>query len=442
MSKNARWVVIAVLVLLACALVALCVAASLAAVRYFSAPVDSGTPSVRGTPRAASAGKGGVLRLWGSDPVTLDPALVTDAYSAGYVLEIFSGLVSLDERLQVTPDIAERWEVSPDGRTYTFRLREDVRFHDGKAVTAHDFKYSLERACDPALGSRVALTYLGDIVGAEALIRGQAREIVGVQVLDDHTLELNIDSPKAYFLAKLTYSTAFVVDQQNVEQGGSLWTAEPNGTGPFKLAERDGDRIVLFRNEGYYAGLPPLERVEYTLRGGDPVSMYEDGYLDVVEVGISDIERVTDPSNPLHADLLIVPQLDVHYLGMNTELAPFDDPKVRQAFGYAVDREKIATVVLKDTVVPTIGILPPGLRDFEGEEHLLVYDPDRARQLLQESSYGGAQNLPPIVLHIGGDSGILPRTVEALLAMYSDNLGVDLSVEEAAWPSFLQDVEA
>lgn len=442
MSKKTGWTIVVAVVLFACALVGLCAVSGLAAWRHL---VTSGQPGIQieiGSPSSPASLEAGVLRLWGSEPITFDPALVTDAYSAEYVVEIFSGLVTLDEKLNVVPDIAERWEIGPDGRVYTFYLRPDVRFHDGKSVTAWDFKYSLERACDPALRSTVASAYLNDIVGAQAMIQGEAREIAGVRALDESTLEISIDAPKAYFLAKLTYSTAFVVDRDNVEAGGAQWDQTPNGTGPFKLAERDKDKIVLERNDHFYGGPPSLARVEFVLSGGDPVSMYEDDQLDVVGVGLGDIERVLDPSNPLHAELSIVSQLNVQYLGMNISQEPFDDVKVRQAFACAVDRDKLASLVLKDTVVPATGILPPGIPGYSEDLQGIEFDPMRAKELLAESRYGSADALPSITLHIGGESGILPRAIEAILAMYEENLGVSLSVEEAAWPTFLKDVRA
>jgi ABC-type transport system substrate-binding protein len=236
--------------------------------------------------------------LPGAEPPTLDPALTQDATSAGYIVEIFSGLVTLDRDLEVVPDIAESWALSDDDTIYTFHLRHDVKFHDGKPVTAQDFKYSIERACDPATGSIVADTYLGDIVGCQAKLRGRADEVSGVVVVDDYTLEITIDSPKAYFLAKLTYPTAFVVDQDNVEGPVQPWTDKPNGTGPFRLAEYElGLRIVLERNEAYYGNpKPALEQVNFLLAGGSAMTMYETGELDAVPVGLTDIERVLDPS--------------------------------------------------------------------------------------------------------------------------------------------------
>ena len=144
---------------------------------------------------------------------------------------MFSGLVTIDPDLNIVPDIAERWDISNDERTFTFYLRQDVKFHDGKDVTAHDFKYSMERALDPRTESTVADLYLNDIVGASAKLRGAADNVTGIRVLDDYTLEITIDAPKPYFLAKLTYPTAFVVDQENVESGAD-WTSRPNATGP------------------------------------------------------------------------------------------------------------------------------------------------------------------------------------------------------------------
>ena len=169
--------------------------------------------------------------MW-SDPPTLDPALVTDTTSAGVVVEVFSGLVALDTDLRLIPDISERWEVSPDGLRYTFYLRPYAKFHDGKAITAQDFKWSIERAAHPDTGSPVADTYLNDITGVEDVLEGRATDISGIKVIDDHTLQIDIDAPKAYFLAKLTYPTAYVLDRDNVEEGGRLWTDTPNGSGP------------------------------------------------------------------------------------------------------------------------------------------------------------------------------------------------------------------
>jgi oligopeptide transport system substrate-binding protein len=184
----------------------------------------------------APAREKGALNLWDTGPITLDPAVSSESTSQAYVVQIFSGLVRPGAEAKPVPDIAESWQTSNSGQTYTFYLRHGVRFQDGKEVTAQDFKYSWERACLPETNSRSAATYLGDIIGVKDMLAGKATTISGIEVIDDYTLKVTIDAPKVYFLAKLTYPTTFVVDKTNVESGNGWWM-KPNGTGPFKLTE-------------------------------------------------------------------------------------------------------------------------------------------------------------------------------------------------------------
>jgi len=370
-----------------------------------------------------------VLRLVADEPETLDPALAGDVDSSVYILQVFSGLVGLDEKLAVVPDIAERWDVNDDGTVYTFRLRTNVTFHDGKPVTAQDVKYSIERSCDPATGSRTASLYLDDIVGAKDKLEGQATEVRGVRVIDDHTIEITIDAPKAYFLSKLTYHTAFVVDRANVESG-SNWTAKPNGTGPFMLKERTPERIVLVKNPHYYGGEVALDEVTYQIiLGGSSMTMYEQGKLDVVAVGVSNVERVLDPASPLNRELVVIPALDVWYVGFDTQQKPFDDVKVRQAFALATNRRGIVDVMFKKMRREAKGILPPGMPGYNEKLEGLPFDPDQARATLAESSYGGPDDLPPIVFTISGSGGTNPLA-EALAEMYKEYLGVEVQLQQ------------
>lgn len=368
-----------------------------------------------------------MLRLPGSDPLTLDPALSQDSSSWSYLLQIFSGLVALDERLEVVPEIAASWSVAGDGRTYVFRLRPGVRFHDGREVTAHDFKYSLERALDPDLRSPVAPIYLGDIVGATARLQRKAEEVAGITVVDAQTLEITIDAPKPYFLAKLTYPTAYVVDRANVAKGGR-WFERPNGTGPFKLQTWEPDaRLVLVRNDAYYIDPPSIARVEYYLGHGSAMSLYEKDRLDIVGVGPANVERVTDPRGALSRELIRVPQLSLSYLGLNVTRPPFDDPKVRLAFAHATDKRRLADVLFKRMRVSAAGILPPGIPGHDPGFVGLEFSPGKARQALGESRYGSPQSLPPITLTMGPGGGSLG---EAFAEMYRRNLGVTIDVEE------------
>jgi len=384
-----------------------------------------------------------ILTLPGGEPPTLDPHLSGDSTSALYVVEIYSGLVTYDRDLNLIPDIAESWDVSEDQTVYTFYLNEFAKFHNGKPVRAQDFKWSIERACDFRTGSSTADTYLGDIVGCRDKLRGKAESVEGVQVVDDHTLQITIDAPKAYFLAKLTYPTAYVLDRENVERGGRTWTNTPNGTGPFKLDQYAfGEDIILTKNENYYRDpMPQLEQINFTLTGGSAMIRYENDEVDVTPVGLNDIERVTDPTNPLNKDLMIGTQLAVFYIGFNVNQPPFDDPKVRQAFNLALDKEKIVNVVYKETVPVADGIIPPDMPDYSNPDLTpLEYDPDKALELIAESTYGDVADFPEITLYTSGGGGSPARITEAIIASYKDVFGIDIAIQQTDWPTFLADI--
>jgi oligopeptide transport system substrate-binding protein len=383
------------------------------------------------------------LRMAGADPITLDPALASDAGSAGYIVEIFGGLVTLDRDLKIVPDLAESWDVSPDGLTYTFHIRPDAKFHDGKPVTADDFKYSLDRTAQ--LGQTTSITaeaYLGDIVGAKDVTRGRADSISGVQVIDTRTLQIQITAPSAYFLAKLTYPTAFVVDQQQVEANPRNWTRKPNGTGPYKMAEwRLNERIILEANEDYHLGAPSVKRVLYVLSGGSTLTQYENGELDVAGISVNDIERVLSPRDPLNAEYKNGDSLSIAYIGFNTTQPPFDDPNVRRAFAMAIDRDQIVHVVLKDMVPVANSYMMPGLPGYNADAKLPSFDPEGAKAALAASKYKDAAGLGQITLtEIGGGANAGIAT-QAIIEMWRTNLGVDVSIEQSEAASFYDDLD-
>jgi len=348
--------------------------------------------------------------------------MVQDSTSAEYVVHLFSGLVSLNSDLKVVPDLADHWEISGDGRTYTFHLLPEATFQDGKPIAAEDFVYALTRACSPELGSPVALSYLSDIVGVSDYGAGRADHISGVKALSEHVLEIEIDAPKVYFLAKLTYPTAFVVDREQVEREGSAWSRAPNGSGP------------------YYGQRPALDRIEFNLSGGLPITMYENDRLDIVGIGAAEIERISDPANPLHVEHHIASELSVQYLGLNVNRPPFDDIRVRQAFAHAIDAHRIADLVRKGTALAAKGVLPPAMPDYDEALEGNRYDPERARALLVESRYGKQGTMPEIVLAVSGTSGHMPPVARAVLSMLEENLGIEARVEQVDWPHFLQDL--
>ena len=344
-----------------------------------------------------------LFQYWG-EIITIDPA--RSRSGAGDIAgAIFSGLVKLDTNVKVVGDMAESWKVSSDGTVFTFVLKDNALFHDGRAVTAEDFKYSWERALHPDTDSPVAETYLGDIVGAKEMAAGEARVLQGVEVLDDRTLRVTITDPFPYFLAKLTYPTSFVVDRANVESGED-WTDAPNGTGAFKLKVWQKDRLmVLERNEDWYDGAPALAHVVYRIFAGNRMQLYENGEIDLTRVFVNNIDRARDPANALNDQLVEGTNLCTFYLGFNVSQPPFDDPKVRQALALAMEADKQLEVTLKGLSTRAAGFVPPGMPAYNEDLEPSPFDLETSKQLLRESRYGGAENLPPIT-SFADDDGI------------------------------------
>ena len=399
------------------------------------------TDAIPENPVNQPVAEGVFRRIW-SDPPTLDPALVSDTTSMGIVAEVFSGLVTLNTDLRLEPDLAESWEISSDGTVYTFKISENAKFHNGKQVTATDFKWSLERAANPQTVSPVAETYLNDIVGVMDVIEGRASEITGIKVIDDRTLQITIDAPKAYFLAKLTYPTAFVVDRENVESGGQTWTDEINGTGPFKLKEyKIGERIVLERFDNLDENAGGVDLIVMNLAGGQSMAMYENNEIDITGVGLFDLERVLDPNEPLNRELVIAPpDFSISYIGFNTQMAPFDDVKFSQALNHGIDKKLIAEEVLSNLVTPAYGILPPGFPGYNEQLEGLRYDSELAKQLLAESKYSDGATRPRIVVTVPGRGGSVGLDMEVILEMWRQVLGVEVEIQQVEWATYLEDL--
>ncbi len=360
-----------------------------------------------------------------TNPRMYDPATT---YGSGDK-RAFSGLVSFDPHLNLTPDLAQTWDLSADGTVYTFHLRENARFHDGRFVTAKDFIYSWERAANPQIKSETVLTYLGDIVGARDMVAGKADHISGLKAVDDLTLQVTIDAPKPYFLLKLTYPTAFVVDKANVESGAD-WYRAPNGTGPYKLTEwKPNEYIIYEANQDFYLGAPSIPYVVVKLYAGNDERLFETKDVDVAGVSLSNVDRMLDPAEPLHSQLVTGVTLCTNYVVFDTAKPPFDDLNVRKAFTLAYDRQRYIDVMLHGKALPAIGIYPPGLPGFNYALKGLPYDPAQARELLKQSKYGGAENLPPIVYTNSGIGSSVSGDVAAMINMWEENLGVKINVE-------------
>lgn len=384
------------------------------------------------------------MRLY-ADPPTLDPHLSDGLTSKLIIQEIFGGLLTINLDYQPVLDLAANCQINDDGTVYTFVLRDNASFHDGKPVTAHDVKWSIERAADPTTPSPTAYDFLGDIVGVVDKLEGNADEVQGVLVIDDHAVEIEIYAPDSSFLARLASEVAFVLDQDQITDDGS-WLTSPNGTGPFRLGDyRPGSLIVLERNPLYHLGPSHLDSVRMILDGQDAMSMYESDAIHMTGVSLYDLPLILAPNHPFHGELhRSPPDFDVFYIGLNVAEPPFDDPRVRQALNYAIDLQSIADNVLGGRVSPARGVIPPGFPSYTDDLRSYEYNPDLARALMQGSTYGEALTssaFPTITLTISGSTGNpVPAYLQAILEQWRQELDIEVSVQQVEWADFLQGI--
>ena len=364
------------------------------------------------------------------EPNTLDPAVARETTSHFYVSSIYSGLVRLDEALSVTPNLAESWQVDETGTVYTFTLRDGITFHDGKLITAADFKLSIERATHPELHSDTALLYLSDIVGAVAKMAGEAEEVAGVEVVDARTIRITIDSPKEYFLAKLSYPSSFVVDSATVGALGEEWwmDAEINGSGPYQLLRWDIDEaIILKRFDGYYRPVAMEHIISPfdALPGANGLDMYQTDAWDGIFVRARSLDDLRE-NDALSGQLHEFDQLTSYFVVIDTELPPLDDAAVRRALAMALDRQKLIDDLYGGNLTLANGILPPGIPGYSEDLQAIPFDPVEARKLLDETGY--ADDFPEITYIAVDRDGEPPLTVQFMIDSWKENLGVEVNV--------------
>ena len=346
---------------------------------------------------------GGTLRLESTTPETIDPAIVRDAGSAGYAIEVFAGLTRIDAQLRPQPALARDWQVTDGGRRYLFELRDGLQFHDGRPLTADDVRWSWERALHPSTGSHTASVTLGNIEGANEVLSGATRTLSGVRVLSDRQLEVRLRQQAAYFPALVAQGASLVVDRENVAQGPD-WSLRPNGSGPYRLTSfRPRSEVVLESSPTYLPRQAGPATVRLTeLAPGEALLRYEQDQLDIVRVGGANVDRFSDPREPRAAELLRTPTLALTFVGFNTSRPPFDNHHARRAFAHAVDRPRINRVTLRGHEAEARGILPPGMPGYQADYAGLPFDLDAARRELKLSPHGPVEQWPELIVATPG----------------------------------------
>ncbi len=376
----------------------------------------------------------------GRDPESVDPAIVTGQADGRLAQALFEGLTRYNSKAEPEPGLAERWEISPDRRTYKFFLRPNAKWSTGEPITAHDFVYSWLRILNPATGA----DYSGNlypIKNAEAYNTNGISDpnAVGIHALDDRTLQVDLHSPTPYFLDLCAYAIQAAVPRGAIEKYGDRWLLENPVpcSGPYQLEYwRLNDRIRVRKNTNYWgADKVQLDVVDYLAVSlpTTALNLYETKEADVIwdkDVVPTEILDVLRTRPDFHSH----PILATYFYRCNTSRPPFNDARLRKAFGMAVDRKRITERITKGGEATTSAIVPAGLPGYVSPEGL-TFDPEGARKLLAEAGFPNGQNFPRIeyTFRSGRDD---EKIAVELKEMWKRELNVDVglrAVEHKVW---------
>jgi dipeptide transport system substrate-binding protein len=378
-----------------------------------------------------------------TEPSSLNPSIGFDEVSWDPLNNLMEGLTRLDEDHVPQEATAESWEISDDGLTYTFHIREDANWSNGDPVTAQDFEFAWKYMLDPETASPAA--FLGYFIeGAEEYNSGEG-DADGVQVtaVDEKTLEVVLHSPTGFFLDLLTNPAFFPINHQVAEENPQ-WHAEADtfvANGPFDLESWEHDSEMVFvKNEEYWdVDNVSLDGIHFAMVNdlNTQYQMFESGDLHIAEIPPELSDDLIDGDNVYIGD-----QGGLEFFRFNITEEPFQNKKIRQAFAHAVQRDEIAEYVVKNGVEPAYGFVSPGFTapdgsDFREENGDLVsYDPDLAKELLAEGmEEEGYDELPDVVLSYN-TSDLNQEVAEAIQNMLSSTLEIDVTLENQEWNVF------
>lgn len=347
---------------------------------------------------AAEAAQGGsIVVSYKDDIATLDPAIGYDWQNPSMMQLIADGLMGYKMgTTELVPDLAESYTISEDGLTYTFKLREGVKFHNGRELTSADVKYTFERLVNPATQSP-GQGYYAVIEGFDAMVSGEADGLSGVTTPDEHTVVIKLTRPNAVFLNVLAMHFSSVVPGEEVERLGADWGRNPVGTGAYKITEWTlGQRIVFERNSDYRHGtgpenVPYLDRITWEVGQEPSVALLRllRGEVDILGDGIPPAQFVEVVENSEYQDKGMIvehPMIQTSYVTMNVRMPPFDNLLVRKAVNMAINKDRIVRLI-NNRAVPATQPLPPNMPGHDPSYTGYAYDPAKAKELLAEAGY-------------------------------------------------------
>jgi oligopeptide transport system substrate-binding protein len=373
-----------------------------------------------------------------TEPPSLDWSLATDGVSVLAIEQLMRGLTRLGRDLRPEPELARSWEISTDGRTYRFLLRDDVRWSDGVPLVAQHFVDGWLRLLAPETAAEYAY-FLFPVKNARAFNAGEITDpgAVGVRARGDGVLEVELEAPLVYFPALVNFMVTFPQRRDLIERFGERWTEPPNlvTLGPFVLDEwRHEYRLVLRANPRFYGPKPALERITGFMVEEDSTALvlFEQGLLDLVKLPPLEIRRYAE-----RPEYVRQPLLRGYYYGFNTKKPPFDDARVRRAFALAIDRDAFPAL-LQGGEQPWPAWIPPGMPHANADIGLR-FDPERARSLLREAGVDPAGLEPVRVVYNSDQTHKL--VAEKVQALWREHLGVRVVLENREWKVFLKELQ-
>lgn len=374
-----------------------------------------------------------------ANPTTLDPALIVDVTGASIAAKLFNGLVKLDENLSVVPDIAEQWRISGDGLKYTFFLKKDVRFKNGRTVNAHDFKFSYERVLHP--DSKSPVTWVFDkVYGAAEFRTGKTKDVAGFRAIDEHIFEIRLNSVFSPFLNILTTTTAYVVPKEDVNSWGPDFSSNPSGTGPFYLKNwKQNSEVILVKNDDYFDGKAKIEGIVYKIIPEDltAITDFELGNLDVISLPASAYSKFRDDPKRKD-DVLAMNAPNTYYLGLNCSKPPFDKAELRRAVGLAVDRKKILETFYERRGRLAEGPVADVIRAWQlyAKANAFAYDPDEAAKTIKKLYPQGLE----AKLYITADQDVVD--LAEIIQAYLGKTGIKVTIKQLEWSAYKQAINS
>ena len=380
----------------------------------------------------------------GGDSVALDPGIVTDGESLKIAQQVFDTLLSYEPgSTKVQPSLAESWEVTEDGLTYTFKLRQGVKFHDGTDFNAEAVVFNFERWGNPGSEYKFegdSFDYYDSMFGSE-----ESRVIKEVTAVDEHTVQFTLNQPQAPFLQNIAMSSFGIASPTAVKEKTTNFKSEPVGTGPFVFKEwKRNDSITLEKNPDYWQeGLPKLNKVivrsipDNTAR----FNALQNGEIDIMEDLNADDLTVLESNANLQK--IERPSFNVGYVGFNTKKKPFDDKKVRQALNHAVNKQAIVDAFFGGSAQVAKNPLPPTLWGYNDEIQDYAYDPEKAKALLAEAGHpdGIAETLTFYAMPVSRPYMPDGRKVAEAIQADLEKIGVTVSIQSPEWATYLDDLK-